>query len=66
MILTMIVSADATLLNFFFLGSVMWHYSSNCCLDLGSKWWMQVFLQIDNPCAGNIYFQCCVGAKDYQ
>lgn len=60
---TMIFSADATLLNFFFLGSVMWHYFSSCCLDWGSEWWMQVFPHWQHM-TGSLYLQCCVGAKD--
>lgn len=63
MTVTMIFLADATLLNLFFLGSVMWHYSSSCCFDWGSEWWMQVFPRWQHM-TGSLYLQCCVGAKD--
>jgi hypothetical protein len=35
----MILHAHAAVLNFFFLGDVMWSHSINCCLDFCSKWW---------------------------
>jgi hypothetical protein len=59
----MIFSADATLLNFFFLGSVMWYYSSSCCLVWDSEWWMRVFPHWQHMTA-NLYLQYCVGVKD--
>jgi hypothetical protein len=41
-IVSMIFPADTVLLNFFYLGDIIWTHSINCHLDLDFKWWTQV------------------------